>query len=78
MERLIRNCMCLQDQNDFFVEEAKYFTEGQVRDGEEELSLEEWFLKEMSRDNQSQRKHFLLKFMRMRLRCTWTGKPLGG
>ena len=67
VERLIRNCMCLQDQNDFFVEEAKYFTEGQVRDGEEELSLEEWFLKEMSRDNPIQRKHFLLKFMRMKL-----------
>ena len=47
VERLIRNCLCPQDQSDFFVEEAKYFTDVQVRDGEEEedLTLEEWFQK---------------------------------
>ena len=67
MERLIRNCMCLQDQNDFFREEAKHFTESQAKDGKEDMTLEEWFLEEMSRDNPNERKHFFLKFMRMKL-----------
>ena len=50
--------MCLQDQNDFFREEAKHFVEAQVKDGKEDMALDEWFIEEMSRDNPNERKHF--------------------
>ena len=44
----------------------KYLTNLQLRNGEEDHALEEWFQKEISREYLNLKKHFLLKFLRMK------------